>query len=192
MRGERTGAENESRGDAARNFGYPLRLRVAASPRRCSSRIPNKAMARHWDPLRDLVTLQDRMNRLFQDAAEKRSHGEEEGEQEIERADWFPAADIYETEQDFTISVDLPGIERTALEINVDDDKLVIRGERAAEEAAGQRRTERPHGRFLRRFGVPASVDQKGISAEYKDGVLRVLLPKRKEPKARRVEIKVS
>ena len=149
-------------------------------------------MARHWDPLRDLVTLQDRMNRLFQDAAEKRSRGEEEGGQEIERADWFPAADIYETEKDFTIAVDLPGIERAALEINLDDDKLVIRGERAAEEAEGQRRTERPHGRFLRKFGVPASVDQKGISAEYKDGVLSVRLPKRKEPKARRVEIKVS
>lgn len=150
-------------------------------------------MARHWDPLRDLVTLQDRMNRLFQDAAEKRSHGAaEEGEQEIERADWFPPADIYEAEKEFTIAVDLPGIERAALEISLDNDKLVIRGERAAEEGEGQRRTERPHGRFLRRFGVPASVDQKGISAEYKDGVLRVTLPKRKEPKARRVEIRVS
>jgi HSP20 family protein len=148
-------------------------------------------MTRHWDPLRDLVTLQDRMNRLFQDAAEKRSRGEGEGEQEIERADWFPTADIYETEKDFTIAVDLPGIERAALEINLDDDRLVIRGERAAEGEA-QRRTERPHGRFLRRFGVPTSVDQKGISAEYKDGVLRVRLPKRKEPKARRVEIKIS
>lgn len=150
-------------------------------------------MTRHWDPLRDLVTLQDRMNRLFQDAAEKRSRGAEEGgEQEIERADWFPAADIYEAEKEFTIALDLPGIERAALEINLDEDKLLIRGERAAEEAAGQRRTERPHGRFLRRFGVPASVDQKGIAAEYKDGVLRILLPKREEPKTRRVEIKVS
>src|SRR5215213_10885264 len=149
-------------------------------------------MTRHWDPLRDLVTLQDRMNRLFQDAAEKRSRGEGEGEQELERADWFPPADIYETEKEFTIAVDLPGIERAALEINLDNDKLVVRGERAGEEDEGQRRTERPHGRFLRRFGVPASVDQKGISAEYKDGVLRVTLPKRKEPKARRVEIKVS
>ena len=153
---------------------------------------PFVVMARHWDPLRDLVTLQDRMNRLFQDAAEKRSHGEGEGEQELERADWFPSADIYETEQDFTIAVDLPGIERATLEINLDNDKLVIRGERAEEEAEGQRRTERPHGRFLRRFGVPASVDQKGISAEYKDGVLRVRLHKRKEPKARRVEIKIQ
>ena len=132
------------------------------------------------------------MNRLFQEATERRARGEEESDQEIERAEWIPLADIYETEKDFTIAVDLPGIERETLEINLDNDKLVIRGERAAEEAEEQRRTERPHGRFLRRFGVPASVDQKGISAEYKDGVLRVRLPKRKEQKARRVEIKVS
>lgn len=150
-------------------------------------------MTRHWDPLRDLVTLQDRMNRLFQDAADKRTRGAEEGgEQEIERADWFPPADVYETEKDFTIAVDLPGIERSALEINLDDDnKLLIRGERPAE-TEGPHRTERPHGRFLRRFGVPPSVDHKGITAEYKDGVLRVRLPKRGEPKSRRVEIKVS
>src|SRR5919112_5689845 len=102
-------------------------------------------MTRSWDPLRDLVTLQDRMNRLFQDAAEKRSQGEGEGEQELERADWFPPADIYETEKDFTIAVDLPGIERSALEINLDDDdKLLIRGERSAETEAPHR-TERPH-----------------------------------------------
>ena len=132
------------------------------------------------------------MNRLFQDAAEKRSRGAEGDEQEIERADWFPPADVYETEKDFTIAVDLPGIERSALEINIDDDdKLLIRGERPAETEAPHR-TERPHGRFLRRFGVPPSVDHKGITAEYKDGVLRVRLPKRGEPKARRVEIKVS
>lgn len=148
-------------------------------------------MAQRWDPLRDLVTLQDRMNRLFQDAAERRSRGEGEGEQEIERADWIPQADIYETEKEFIVAVDLPGIERTALEISLDGDRLTIRGERVIE-AEGQQRIERPHGRFLRTFGVPANVDQKAIAAEYKDGVLRVRLPKRKEQKGRRVEIKIQ
>ena len=189
MWGGSKNAETVRRAGAGLGFCHPTRHHR----RRCSPRVPDKVMARSWDPLRDLVTLQDRMNRLFQDAAEKRSRGaEEEGEQEIERADWFPPADIYETEKEFTIAVDLPGIERAALEINLDNDELVIRGERAAEEAEEQRRTERPHGRFLRRFGVPASVDPKGISAEYKDGVLRVRLRKREEPKARRVEIKIQ
>ena len=149
-------------------------------------------MGQRWDPIRDLVTLQDRMNRLFQDAAEKRSQADEaRGEQEIERADWFPLADIYETEREFLIAIDLPGIERDRLEISLDDDRLTIRGERPPEDE-GEHRRERPHGRFLRKFGVPTNVDQKAIAAEYKDGVLRLTLPKRKEQKSRKVEIKVS
>ncbi|HYE65730.1 MAG TPA: Hsp20/alpha crystallin family protein, partial [Pyrinomonadaceae bacterium] len=140
-------------------------------------------MAQQWDPVRDLVTLQDRMNRLFEDATRRRSLGETEGEQEIEGADWFPAADVYESEKEYTIALDLPGIERTALEISLDNDQLAIRGVRQIEDQ-GQQRIERPRGRFLRRFGVPTTVDQKAISAEYQDGVLRLHLPKRKEQKA--------
>ena len=136
------------------------------------------------------------MNRLFEDAAERRSRGEEEqqgAEREIEQADWYPAADVYNLENEYLIIVDLPGIERDALEISLDDNRLAIGGSRAAVfEEQNQQRVERPHGRFLRRFGVPATVDQKAITAEYKDGVLRLRLPKRKEQKARRVEIKVQ
>jgi HSP20 family protein len=148
-----------------------------------------------WNPIRDLVMLQDRMNRLFEDAAlERRSRGEEEGgEREIEQADWYPAADVYNHEHEYLIMIDLPGIERDALEISLDENRLTIGGLRALEDQSQQQqRAERPRGRFLRRFGVPAAVDQKAITAEYKDGVLRVRLPKRQEQKARRVEIKVQ
>jgi HSP20 family protein len=131
------------------------------------------------------------MNRLFREATERRARGDEGSEQEIEHADWIPLADVYQSEGEYVVTVDLPGIDRDALEINLDDDKLVIRGERVIENE-GQQRIERPHGRFLRRFGVPATVDQQAIAAEYKDGVLRVRLPKRKEQKSRRVEIKVQ
>jgi HSP20 family protein len=131
------------------------------------------------------------MNRLFREATERRARGDEGSEQEIEHADWIPLADVYQTEEEYVVTVDLPGIDRDALEINLDEDKLVIRGERVIENE-GQQRIERPHGRFLRRFGVPATVDQQAIAAEYKDGVLRVRLPKRKEQKSRRVEIKVQ
>jgi HSP20 family protein len=149
-------------------------------------------MAQRWDPIRDLVTLQDRMNRLFQDAAERRSRGgEEENEQEIEHADWYPPADVYQTEQEYLLEVDLPGIDRAGLEISLDNDRLVIRGERVIEHEA-QHRAERPRGRFLRKFAVPSTVDQKAVAAEYKDGVLRVRLPKRREQKTRKVEIKVQ
>jgi len=85
----------------------------------------------------------------------------------------------------------VPGISRDALELEVDENRLIIKGSRQIEELK-QHRSERPHGRFVRTFSVPGSVDQAKIGAEYKDGVLQVTLPKRKEPKAQRVEIKVS
>ena len=154
-------------------------------------------MSQRWNPLGDLIGLQDRMNRLFEEASERRSQaaaGREGGEQEIERADWMPPADVYETQSEFVIALDLPGIERSALEIDLDNDRLSIRGVRAGAEDSEENlhRAECPRGRFLRRFGVPSTVDQKGITAEYRDGVLRVKLPKRKEQKSRRVEIKVN
>jgi HSP20 family protein len=148
-------------------------------------------MAQYWDPLRDLVALQDRMNRLFDEAAHKRAReGEEEGE--MERADWTPAADVFNREEEYLILVDLPGVERDALDISLSDDRLFIRGERV-NDIESQGRTERPFGMFLRKFGpLPPTVDQKAISAEYRDGVLRVRLPKRKEQKQKRVEIKIQ
>jgi HSP20 family protein len=148
-------------------------------------------MAQYWDPLRDLVALQDRMNRLFDEAAQKRAR--EEGEEgEIERVDWTPAADIYNRDEEYLIVVDLPGVARHALNISLNDNRLLISGERVPDTEA-QGRTERPFGNFLRRFGpLPPTVDQKSIAAEYKDGVLRVRLPKRREQKQRRVEIKIK
>src|SRR5262245_12683155 len=147
-------------------------------------------MSQQWNPLQDLVVLQDRMNRLFEDATQRRSQDSGAGD-EFERADWTPASDIYETASDYSIAIDLPGIDRTALEIDIDDNRLVVKGIRAIDESK-QHRTERPRGKFLRTFSVPASVDQGKIGAEYKDGVLQIRLPKRSEQKAKRIDIKIS
>ena len=148
---------------------------------------------RHWNPMHDLMTLQDRMNRLFEDAAERRARRGEETEDEIERADWSPAADIYEREGEFVIMLDLPGVERGALDVGLDENRLTVRGERAqADQDAQVRRAERPAGRFVRSFTLPETVERERISADYKDGVLRLRLPKRKEQPPRRVEIKVQ
>lgn len=147
-------------------------------------------MSQHWNPLQDLLVLQDRMNRLFEDATQRRTR-EESDSDEIDRADWTPAADVYEAEASYVIAIDLPGISREAVEIELDDNRLIVKGTRDIEKLK-QFRTERPHGRFVRTFTVPGSVDQAKIAAEYKEGVLQLTLPKRKEPKAQRVEIKVS
>ena len=145
-------------------------------------------MAQQWNPLQDLMTLQDRMNRLFEDATQRRANTE--SGDEFERADWTPAADIYDSESGFVIALDLPGIDRDALEIDVDDNRLMIKGTRNVEES--RHRSERPRGKFLRTFSIPGTVDQGGIGAEYKDGVLQIRLPKRQEQKAQRIAIKVN
>lgn len=144
-----------------------------------------------FDPVRDLLSLQDRMNRLFEEAAERRSNAPEE-EGEIERADWVPAADVYEDEREYTLALDLPGIDRGALEVNLDDGRLVIRGMRSAAEGARPRRAERPQGRFVRSFSLPDAVERGAITADYKDGVLLLHLPKRVEPRGRRTKIEVK
>ena len=147
-------------------------------------------MSQQWNPLQDLMVLQDRMNRLFEDATQRRSQAETSGD-EFERADWTPAADISETEAGYLIAMDLPGINREALEIDVDDNRLIVRGTRAISESK-QHRSERPRGKFLRTFSVPGSVDQGRIGAEYKDGVLQIQLPKRTEQKSKKIDIKIK
>ena len=149
-------------------------------------------MSQQWNPLQDLMVLQDRMNRLFEDATQRRTQaGTGPSGDEFERADWTPASDIYETESGYLIAMDLPGIDREALEIDVDENRLVVKGTREVTESR-QHRTERPRGKFLRTFSVPASVDQANIGAEYKDGVLQIRLPKRSEQKPKRIDIKIS
>ena len=106
-------------------------------------------MSQQWNPLQDLVILQDRMNRLFEDATQRRAQGEVE--HELERADWTPAADIYETESGYVIALDLPGIKRDALEIGIDDNRLIVKGTRLVSEEK-TRRSERPRGNFYAVF----------------------------------------
>ena len=90
-------------------------------------------MAQQWNPLQDLMVLQDRMNRLFEDATQRRTQTETAGD-EFERADWTPASDIYETESGYLIAMDLPGINREALEIDIDDNRLIVKGTRVIDE----------------------------------------------------------
>ncbi|HEX5873934.1 MAG TPA: Hsp20/alpha crystallin family protein [Pyrinomonadaceae bacterium] len=148
-------------------------------------------MSQQWNPLQDLMVLQDRMNRLFEDATQRRNRADAEAGDEFERADWTPAADIYETESGYLIAMDLPGIDRQTLQIDVDENRLLVKGTRAIDEPK-QHRVERPRGKFLRTFTVPASVEQGKIAAEYKDGVLQIRLPKRTEQKSKKIDIKIS
>jgi HSP20 family protein len=143
-----------------------------------------------WNPLHDLVSLQDRMNRLFEDASQRRA-SEADYTSELQRADWQPLADVYEDESEYTVALDLPGIDRSSLDISIDENRLTVKGTRPDVERA-QHRRETPKGNFLRSFSVPAAVSQTDIRAEYKDGVLLIHLPKRPERQPQRVKINIS
>lgn len=148
----------------------------------------------NWGDWRDYAALQDRLNRLFEDAGVDASQRRDAArEDDIERADWSPAADVYETDGAFVIAVDLPGIERASLDVSIDDNRLTVRGERAPDEGHRRGRGNRPSGRFVSRFGpLPPAVDQKRVAAEYKDGVLRLRLPKRAARPSGKVKIEIK
>lgn len=146
-------------------------------------------MAR-WDAFGDLTTIQERMNRLFQETL-ARSRGQEN----LDGGQWSPAVDIIETGERIVLRVDLPGLEQSDIELRVDEDTLVIRGERRLPADARPEefhRSERPHGPFQRSFGLPGNVDQGGIRASHKNGVLEVVLPKKPEAKAKAIRVEVK
>ena len=101
---------------------------------------------------------------------------------------WIPRADIKEAPESFTIEVDLPGVERDNIRIDMDNGVLTIQGERHGDTGAGMRR-ERVFGSFLRRFSLPDTADAENITARTRHGVLAVTIPKQKRVLSRRIEV---
>ena len=140
-----------------------------------------------WDPFRDLVTLRDRMNRLFEDVVTSRGE-----EKDLVASSWAPSVDIFETENEVVLTAEVPGIDEKDIEIKVEDNSLTIRGERKFEKETKEEnyhRIERAYGSFFRSFTLPAFVDQDRIEAEHENGVLKIRMPKRAELKPRKVKI---
>ena len=105
---------------------------------------------------------------------------------------WAPAVDILETENELLLKADLPGVEMKNIDIQVENSTLTLKGQREFQNEAkqgGYHRIERSYGRFMRSFAVPNSVDTEKVSADYKDGVLTVALPKKEAAKARQVKV---
>ena len=139
-----------------------------------------------WDPFSDMIQFRDEVGRWF-DALDKKS-------QEQKTAVWAPDVDIKETDKEIRIKADLPGMKKEDIDISVDEDQLVIKGERIEEEKKDKDyvRIERSYGSFYRSFniGVPVRSDQ--IKASYKEGVLELVLPKAEAKKPKKIEIELS
>jgi HSP20 family protein len=140
-----------------------------------------------WDPFREMVTLREKMNRLFEDAVV----GQRE-EKDLVSSTWSPSVDIFETENEIVLTAELPGIEDKDIEIKLDDNTLTLKGERQLEKETQEEnyhRIERSYGSFYRSFTLPHYVDQDKIKAEHEHGVLKVFIPKKLESKTRSVKV---
>ncbi len=140
-----------------------------------------------WDPTRDIVTLRDRMNRLFEDMSGAKSE-----DKDIMAGTWAPSVDIYENENEVVLAAEIPGVDEKDVEIKVEDNILTLRGERKFEKETKEEnyhRIERSYGSFFRSFSLPSYIDQDRIEAEHENGVLKIRMPKRAELKPRKVKI---
>jgi len=139
-----------------------------------------------WDNLRDLFSIQERMNRLLEDVLGRGEAAEEAG-----AGVWSPAVDIFETGNEFIVVAEVPEIKQEDIDIRVHENTLTIEGERKMRKARmeGYHRVERAHGRFLRSFLLPRSIDHEAITATLKDGILRIVLPKKVEVLQKQIEI---
>lgn len=141
-----------------------------------------------WDPFRDLVTLRERMNRLFEEAVTS-SRGEDK---DLVASTWSPSVDIYENEHNLILTAELPGIEEKDIEIKIEDNTLTLKGERNFEKETKEEnyhRVERAYGSFYRSFTLPHYVDEDNIEAAHENGILRISMPKKPELKPRKVKI---
>ena len=135
-----------------------------------------------WDPLRDLMALHDRINRLFEESI-ARSGGLRPAESPA-ASSWTPPVDLHEEPGRFVLRADVPGVPGGSIALEVNGSELILRGEKAAETAVPRDaylRMERPSGAFALRLSVPESVDRAAIQASCRDGVLEVVLPKKKD-----------
>jgi HSP20 family protein len=149
------------------------------------------AIVRWWDPMRDLTSIQEKMNQIFEDTF-SRTRGREET---FGKGLWTPAVDIYESDEAVVVKAELPGLDREKIGVDVKDGILTLHGERKFEKDVKEEnyhRIERSYGTFHRSFSLPSSVEQDRISARFKDGVLEVTLPKKEKAKPKQIKVDVK
>lgn len=140
-----------------------------------------------WRPFHE---LRKEMDRLFQEFFGKSFFPER-----LEGIEWAPAVDVSETADEVIVKADLPGVKPEDIEINIVDNILTIKGEKKRETEEKKEnfyRVERFYGSFMRSIQLPAEINVDNIKAQYKDGVLKVILPKKPESKAKVIKVEVE
>lgn len=149
------------------------------------------AAVRRTDPFRELASLQERMNRIFDDTFSAASRREEDAL----AATWTPPVDVLERKDRIVLTAELPGLTEEQVQLRFEDGVLTLEGERRFEKEVDEARyhcVERSYGRFSRSFRLPANVDEERISAAMTNGLLVVELPKREEARPKSIRIRAG
>ncbi|HSZ60151.1 MAG TPA: Hsp20/alpha crystallin family protein [Chthoniobacterales bacterium] len=144
-----------------------------------------------WDPLKEMEEMQNRLSNLLGRAPARLGDAKEES---ITVAEWAPLVDITEDDKEYVIKTELPEIKKEDVKVAVENGLLTIVGERKFEKEENKKyhRVERAYGRFVRSFVLPDGADAEKVNAEFKDGVLKVHLPKSEKTKPKQIEVKVA
>jgi len=140
-----------------------------------------------WDPYREVVALQNRMNSLFRNMNEE--------DDPVAASNFVPAVDIYEDAQKVMLKLEVPGIDQKDLDVRVENHTLTVKGERkfeAEEKEENFHRIERRYGSFYRAFTLPNTVDTENVAASYNAGVLKLELKKKPEAQPKQIQITVA
>jgi HSP20 family protein len=140
-----------------------------------------------WDPFRDVVALQNRVNSLFREM--------NEGDSPLTAASFVPAVDIYEDSKKVVLKLEVPGIEEKDLDVRVENNTLTVKGERKfdkEEKEENFHRIERRYGSFYRAFSLPSTVDTEHVGASYNAGILKLELSKKPEAQPKQIRINVG
>ena len=143
-----------------------------------------------WEPLREMEEFQNRLSTLF-GRPQRRGNGREE----ITLPEWTPLADITEDEKEYLIQAELPEIKKEDVKVTVENGVLTISGERKFEKEEKNKkyhRVERGYGTFMRSFTLPDDADANKIKAEFKNGLLKMHLPKSEHAKPKQIEVNVA
>jgi len=143
-----------------------------------------------WDPLRDLASMQNRLNRFVRE-----SYSPEGPEEALMTTSFAPPVDIYEDEHSIAVKMEVPGIDEKDIDVRIDSNTLTVHGERKIEKEEKEenfRRVERQYGGFTRSFTLPSSVDTGQVSAHYDKGVLKINLAKKAEAKPKQIKVNVG
>jgi len=148
------------------------------------------AVLTRWDPFREFVTLQDRMNRLFREP-----YGPEGREESLSTTTFAPPVDVYEDEHNVTLKIEVPGIDEKDIDVRIENNTLTVHGERKFEKEEKEenyRRVERQYGGFTRSFTLPNTVDPDQVHATYDKGVLKISMAKKAEAKPKQIKVNVG